>query len=212
MFPNVSTFAAYCPQTYLNSSVSNGKLTKVWHFDAKAVVEEYVRELDIPATFLLIGAYMSNHTDPTSPFSVEPGSGNDNIIALPLMPSTKLPLIDTAGDTGKFVKAIVLHRDELLGKRLIGVSEYRSLDDVAEIMEKVSTKKTQYVHVDMDQFLQRFAARGYPQHILEDVKDMMLWLQDFGYFEGQSLEDPKKYVEDELTTFEAFLADSRTSV
>ena len=30
------------------------------HFDAKAEVEEYVRELSIPATFFYPGCYMSN--------------------------------------------------------------------------------------------------------------------------------------------------------
>lgn len=30
------------------------------HFDAKAEVEEYVRELGIPATFFYPGTYMSN--------------------------------------------------------------------------------------------------------------------------------------------------------
>jgi len=30
------------------------------HFDSKADVEEYVRELGIPATFFFAGCYMSN--------------------------------------------------------------------------------------------------------------------------------------------------------
>lgn len=30
------------------------------HFDSKAEVEEYVRELGIPATFFFAGTYMSN--------------------------------------------------------------------------------------------------------------------------------------------------------
>ncbi|KAK6212427.1 hypothetical protein LQW54_005201 [Pestalotiopsis sp. IQ-011] len=40
--------------------VSNGALPHVYHFDSKAKVEEYVRELGIPATFFMPRFYMPN--------------------------------------------------------------------------------------------------------------------------------------------------------
>lgn len=41
-------------------SVGNGDFVHMKHFDSKAEVEEYVRELGIPATFFYAGTYMSN--------------------------------------------------------------------------------------------------------------------------------------------------------
>jgi uncharacterized protein YbjT (DUF2867 family) len=40
--------------------VSNGKLSKVHHFDTKAEVEKYIRSLNIPATFVNPGCFMAN--------------------------------------------------------------------------------------------------------------------------------------------------------
>lgn len=40
--------------------VSNGELVHMKHFDSKAEVEEYIRELGVPATFFYAGCYMSN--------------------------------------------------------------------------------------------------------------------------------------------------------
>lgn len=43
-------------------AVTNGKLSNLPHFDAKADVAEYIREQKIPAAFLNAGCFMSNFT------------------------------------------------------------------------------------------------------------------------------------------------------
>ena len=49
----------YARPLFTNSHiVSNGALSRAYHFDSKAVVEEYVRELGIPASFFMPGFYM----------------------------------------------------------------------------------------------------------------------------------------------------------
>lgn len=42
------------------------------HFDSKAEVEDYVRDLGIPATFFYAGAYMSNFKEALQKVTIEP--------------------------------------------------------------------------------------------------------------------------------------------
>ena len=42
------------------SKISNGKFTKVYHFDSKAEVEIYIRGLPIKSVFYMAGFYMQN--------------------------------------------------------------------------------------------------------------------------------------------------------
>ena len=43
--------------------VSNGKMSHMLHFDSKAEVEEYTKEIGVPSTFFYAGCYMSNFPD-----------------------------------------------------------------------------------------------------------------------------------------------------
>jgi hypothetical protein len=95
--------------------LSKGALPDVKHFDSKAAVESYIRELGIPATFFLPGFFMSN-----LPGGALRQSPEDNAwtLALPLPGAAPMPLFDTANDAGKFVKGILLNREKVLGKRI----------------------------------------------------------------------------------------------
>ena len=42
------------------SKITNGKYTRILHFDSKAEVEIYIRDLPIKSTFFLAGFYMQN--------------------------------------------------------------------------------------------------------------------------------------------------------
>lgn len=42
------------------SKITNGKVTKVHHFDSKAEVEIYIRDLPIKSVFYMAGFYMQN--------------------------------------------------------------------------------------------------------------------------------------------------------
>lgn len=77
------------------SKASNGALTNVAHFDGKADIEEYMRSTGVPSTFFLAGYYMSNYTQLFN--KLEDGS---YLLAYPVGPDTKFPLLDAAADTG----------------------------------------------------------------------------------------------------------------
>lgn len=76
---------------------SGGRLTHVPHFDQKAQVEAYIREIGVPSTFVLPGYFMNNYTQ----FGIL-RKGEDGVYTLtyPVGKDAKFPLIDIASDMG----------------------------------------------------------------------------------------------------------------
>ncbi|TVY80730.1 NmrA-like family domain-containing protein [Lachnellula suecica] len=111
------------------TELSKGVLSHVTHFDSKAHVEAYIRTLDLPASYFMPGFYMSNLPGGTMR-QLPPN--NDWTLALPVPTTTPIPLLDTAGDTGKFVKGILLNREKSLGKRIYGATAYYTVDEIVK--------------------------------------------------------------------------------
>lgn len=183
--------------------VSNGVLSQVYHFDSKALVEDYIRELGIPATFFMPGFYMTNLPG----FMFKP-SPPDNAWALGLpVPSKAIIPMYYTGDTGKFVKAAVLHRDQTLGKRLLGATAYMTGQEVVDGFKKVFAedgKTARYFEVPEDMFRQFIAGTGLPDYGIEEMHQNMRLLDEFGYYGGDSLDWTHGLVEDHLTTWEEY--------
>ncbi|KAG6367696.1 hypothetical protein INS49_001891 [Diaporthe citri] len=92
--------------------ISGGKYA-VDSFDVKDEVRDYISGLPIKSAFFLPGSFMQNfHTN----MAPRPGpDGNPTFWGF-VSPETKYPLIDIAGDTGKFVGAILAEPDN--GKKI----------------------------------------------------------------------------------------------
>jgi uncharacterized protein YbjT (DUF2867 family) len=184
--------------------VSNGKLPDVYHFDSKAEVEEYAREVGIPATFFMPGFYMSNI--PGGMFRQVPPN-NLWTFSLPVPETAPIPMFDTA-DGGKFVKAIVLHRDQLLGKRVLAATRYMTGMEIVEDFKKVfpeAGKTAVYFQLPHETFKGAMMGMGLPDFAAEEALQNMRLLDEFGYYGGDSLDDSHAILEDKLTTWEEFM-------
>lgn len=79
------------------SEVTSGRFSHVSHFEGKAEIEQYIRDIGVPATFVLAGLFMSG-------LSGRMIQKRDDTwtLALPVNPSTaKIPVFDPEKDTGK---------------------------------------------------------------------------------------------------------------
>ena len=74
-----------------------GRLKNVPHFDHKAEVEQYIRSLEVPATFVLPGYFMTNYT---AVGLLRKGENGVWTVAYPVGKEAKFPLIDIAADMG----------------------------------------------------------------------------------------------------------------
>lgn len=185
--------------------VSKGKLPHVYHFDSKAAVEDYVRELDIPATFFLAGFYMTNITN-EGMLKPAPEDGAWTFGA-PMAATALMPTFDPR-DTGKYVKAIVRHRDALLGKRFLGADAYVSAEEMLatfrRLFPEAAGKTARFVQVPEDEFRAGMKTRGSPDYVVDEIYETVRLLEEFGYYGGEPLGESLKYVEDPLTTWEEF--------
>lgn len=186
------------------TKLSGGKLSKVAHFDSKAEVEEYIREIGVPATFFMPGFYMANI----------PGQSLNNMqgaynFALPVPTNSPIPLLDTEADTGKFVKGILLHREKVLGARIYGATDYYTPEQIIAGFQAVKPeagKGGAAREVPAEMFKKILGSKGLPEPLQEELLQNMQLMPQFGYYGGASLEDSRSIVGEPLTTWKDFVA------
>ncbi|KAI1425137.1 hypothetical protein F5Y12DRAFT_395196 [Xylaria sp. FL1777] len=184
------------------TKLTNGKYSRVYHFDSKAHVEEYVRTLGIPATFFMPGFYMPNITGGTLS-----KRGDNWVFSLPIAPTSPIPLYDPA-DTGKYVKAIVDNKEALLGKRFLAATEYLTAQGVVDTFKSVfpeAGKTAVYFETPKDGFYAFMKGTGMPDFAVDEMYENMVLMQDFGYYGGASLDESHGFVAEPLTTLAEFI-------
>ncbi|KAI3395717.1 hypothetical protein diail_940 [Diaporthe ilicicola] len=185
------------------SKLTKGKLPHVYHFDSKAMVEDYVRELGVPATFFMPGLFMSNIPGGM----LRPLPPNDEwTLALPVPEDAPFPLFDAAEDTGKWVKAIVLKRDELLGRQVYAATAYVTAAEIVAGFKRVFPEAgatARFLSTSHEQFLGAMTGAGMPEFAAVEMLENMRLLAEGGYFGGKELS--LDILEDEPTTWEEHL-------
>ncbi len=196
---------------YLLPTATKGKLSKVYHFDSKAKVEEYVRSIGLPAIFFMPGLYMSNipgnmlrpgAAGTSDPWKLSfPGDGEASLV----------PIFDVT-DTGKFIKGIVLHRRRLLGHRIPCATAYASprqlLDEFRSAYPKAG-RGAELVRVPDDAYLAALKGHGMPEFAAEELLQNMqlLGAEPGGYYGGTDLAEAHSILDegDRPTTWVDFM-------
>lgn len=183
--------------------MTNGKLPHVYHFDSKAMVEDYVREIGLPATFFMPGFFMSNIPGGM----MRPLPPNNNwTLALPVPETAPFPMFD-AEDTGKWVKAIVLKRDEpgMLGRQVYAATNYSTPTEILKTFKAIFPEAgatAGFFSTPHDKFLEGLAGMGMPDFAAEEMLENMRLMDEGGYFGGAPLDESHAILEDKLTTWE----------
>lgn len=190
------------------NELSAGKFPNVYHFDSKAAIEQYIRSIGIPASFFMPGFYMSNLDDMFGPSPQEP---HVYTIALPMPPTTEIPLFDAGDDTGKFVKAMILKRDQVLGKNILAASAYYKAEEIASTFEKVKAeagKGAKMVTVDKPTYKGFLAMAGLPEFAQEELYENMAFMYEFGYYGKKSLDKSLAILDEKATSLAEYFEKS----
>ncbi|KAL1915216.1 uncharacterized protein VTP21DRAFT_7492 [Calcarisporiella thermophila] len=132
--------------TLVNSEqVSEGKF-KVDEFDDKHQVEEYVKEIGLPATFVDVAFYYENIAGDTS-FQVLKKEGDTVYISYFIEPDVKIPMLAVSVDLGKAVVEIISNRNKYLGKTIPLIGKGYTFNEYAEIATKVTGIKHEYRYI-----------------------------------------------------------------
>ncbi|CZR56703.1 related to nitrogen metabolic regulation protein nmr [Phialocephala subalpina] len=189
------------------SKITGGKNTGVLHFDSKAVVEEYMKSIGLPATFLLLGVFFHYSLFQLVPTSSDPAK-KSYTLKVPLPLSTKYALIDANKDVGKYVKSILLNRDALLGKQVLGgVREY-SIEEAAGILRDVGGLDVKAAQVSEVEYRGILAAVGFPEFLQDDMVSNMKYIEEYGFFGGEDVKRDHHLLTEPLETFEQWVASS----
>jgi hypothetical protein len=93
-------------------------------------VEEYINSIGLPATFIYVGCYMTNF-GPLLPI-VPNDDGTQTLMIPEVKEDTYLDLVDTAGDTGRTVKAVLQNKDKFVGQKVPVVGDRLTLKQIAD--------------------------------------------------------------------------------
>lgn len=172
------------------TELSKGALSGVTHFDSKAAVEAYIREIGVPATFFLPGFFMANL--PGGMLRQLPPN-NAWTLGLPIPGSSPVPLLDSQEDSGKFVKGILLNREKTLGKRIYAATDYYTLDQIVEQFKEQypeagkDAKTVELPHEVFKGIL--MSSGGLNEENAEDLLQNMRLLNEYGYYGGADLKE-----------------------
>lgn len=117
---------------------------------------------------------------------------NDWTLALPVPGSSPVPLLNTADDTGKFVKGILLNREKVLGKRILGATDYYTLDEMVKEFKEVfpeAGKTAKTLELPHQVFKDNLGKSGMPEDGREELLQNMRLVNEFGYYGGAKLDD-----------------------
>jgi len=138
--------------------------TGVPHFDSKFQIEEHIRELGLPYTFIRPVFFMENWTGMRA--GMEPGT-----LTLPLKPDTRLQMI-AVDDIGATVAMAFEFPGRWQGHALDIAGDELSMNQVTQALSRLFGEDLKYVQAPWDKFEQQ-AGR--------EMMLMFKWFEDVGY-------------------------------
>ncbi|KAL8637485.1 MAG: hypothetical protein Q9228_005251 [Teloschistes exilis] len=180
------------------TAMSGGKFTSVKHFDSKAKVESYIRDLPITSAFYWPGFFMQMTTNMFKPKLNDEGKltfswswGN-----------TPTPMIDVT-DTAKYLIPILLDPNRYSGKRFVASTAYYSATEIVEAFKKITGKDMQFIQAG-----QGSTGLELPPEIAKVLEESSGLMADFKYYGPtgpKDLEWTLAQMDDPPTTFEDFV-------
>jgi uncharacterized protein YbjT (DUF2867 family) len=175
-------------------NASGGKLVNVPHFDGKADVEEYIKEIGVPATFVQPGMFFDGYHNLLRK-NEQAGDGSF-ILALPVDgDKTRVPLLDPVADTGKFVKAAINKFPAWLGRRIYATSPYLTPNQIVAQFSEVTGAKAVFVQVPGDVFKSFL-----PEAIAQEILETQQLQEEPGYYGGADVEESIALLGDDKPT------------
>lgn len=189
---------------YNVKELSKGALPNVHHFDSKARVESYIREIGVPYTTLMPGFFMSNVTGSM----LRKGEDGKYTLAMAMPDNAPVPLFATELDTGKYGKAIFQKREQVLGKRVLEAVDYVTPAQMVKEFQEVypqAGEGAKFFELSEQMFIGALKGNGMPDFAAEELWENMQLIPRFGYFGGDSLDFSKSILDEPLTTWKEYI-------
>ena len=116
------------------------------------------------------------------------GSSKSYKLSLPIPGRTKWPLISVNQDTGKYVKAILLNREKLLGKDICAAEKEYTLEECCGLLKEKAGIDMKFEQATEDGYKKALEKMGLPDFFRDDMCENMQYVKEFGFFGGSGLE------------------------
>lgn len=185
-------------------NISQGKYTAVAPFDAKAKGEEYIKTLPIKSAFYCPGSFMENFASQQMLAPRQDPQQTDTwVLSRNMSPQTKMPLIDSVGDGGKWVSAVLIEPDKYEGRTICAATRLYSMEEQVTVLSKATGRNVVYKQVSNEDF-----AKSLPDVVSSLFVDYFGYINDYGYY-GPGTEEKVEWgarqARGELSSFEQFL-------
>ncbi|BCS29291.1 NmrA/HSCARG family protein [Aspergillus puulaauensis] len=188
------------------TETTGGRLKDVPHFDHKAQVEQYIRSLGLPASFVLPGYFMSNYT---SMGMIRKGEDGVFSLAYPVGEDAQFPLVDIDADLGKYVGIALKNPSKTQGSQILAATDYYTPTRILKEFEEVTGQKTRFVRVDNDTYKSFM-----PGYLGLEMLENHLFVENPGYYNGKSLKESQGLLADagfKPTTWKDFLQQNKAA-
>lgn len=117
---------------------SNGQLTAVWPFDAKADITDYLRESGVPHAIVPAGGYFSNFFG--GALALVKQSDGGFALTKPCPATVVVPIVDIPHDYGMYVRAVIENPGMGAGSELLTGTMISYEDQMAQLSKCKPTK------------------------------------------------------------------------
>ncbi|MGH7259306.1 MAG: NmrA/HSCARG family protein [Nitrospiraceae bacterium] len=150
---------------YVYTSVGSAhRNTGIPHFDSKWKVEQYIRQIGLPATILRPVWFMENFTTFAKPSA-------DGVLSLPMKPGRKLAMV-ALKDIGEFGAAAFMRPKDFIGQAIDLAGDDLTMPETAALLTKAIGRPIRFQEFPLDQ---AEAAMGH------DLAVMFRWFNEVGY-------------------------------
>ena len=159
------------------SKITGGRLHNLHHFDAKAIVAEYITALGLPASFVLPAYFMSNIPSAVKPDHANGGYG----LAWLFRADQEIPMLDVPNDFGKFVASCLANPTATMGKYILATSGWFTPIDIVRSIEECTGTKTLFYEIPLERY------QG-----SKELFDNLIMIREFDYYGPGSREAVKR--------------------
>ena len=94
--------------------------------------------------------------------------------------TTKIPAFHAASDTGKFAKAMVLKKDEVLGKNALSATD-DNLEQVVQTFKEAKGEELVYEQTDKETYMGNVMKSGAPDYLALELYEDVKFMDELGY-------------------------------
>ncbi|KAI4140705.1 MAG: hypothetical protein LQ340_007813 [Diploschistes diacapsis] len=198
------------------TQLTNGQLSQIDHFVAKAEVEEYIEANKHKAktqhdggsmwgSYYMPAFFMSNFEN----MMINPGPDGIPTYSAPYSPDTKQALIDIRADTGKYVLGLFEAGHAADGKRVNGVSEWSTPQAIVDTFTKYGGTEVKFAQFPRDVY-KGFLEPKMGAYVAEEMTQNLELIGEWSYYgkgeEKKQAESDKFLLQGtKLTSFREFV-------